>query len=191
MKPRVFTSVLLFISAYSPLFLILVVKDWDFKTLHYFENPVVIYILLGVTILSISLLFIILHKLHQKDMAVQIISAKNRSVDIIGYTVPYMVAFFGVDLAKPDDIISLCIFLLVLLMLTISSKAIFLNPILVIAGYGLYDIEYTFHGKRYSNIVISKVELKPGEEFYVRNLTRFLYFITPKETPSEHVQTKT
>jgi hypothetical protein len=190
MKPRIFTSILLFISAYSPLFLILAVKDWDFKKLHYFENPTAIYIILGFTSLSVVLLFVIINNLHQKDMVVQIISVKNRSVDIISYTIPYMVAFFGVDLAKPDDIISLCIFLLVLLMLTISSKAIFLNPILVIAGYGLYDIDYTFLGERVSNIVISKAELKPGDEFYLRSLTRFLYFITPKETVPENVQTE-
>lgn len=115
-------------------------------------------------------------------MHVKVVSSKNKSVDIIGYTVPYMVAFFGIDMSKYEDTISLGIFLIVLLLLTIASKAIFLNPILVISGYGLYDLEYEYNGKTYCNIVISRYELHKGDFFNIRNLTRFLYFAQSKES---------
>jgi len=53
MKPKLFTAILLFISAYSPLLLILAVKDFDFETTHRFHHQIPIYILLSVTALSI------------------------------------------------------------------------------------------------------------------------------------------
>ena len=182
MRPKLFAAILLFISAYSPLALILVVRDIDFKGSHWLKHQLAIYILFSVTVLSIIFLFVLLRLIKPGDMHVKVITAKNRSVDIIGYTIPYMVAFFGIDLAKYEDTISLGIFLLILLLLTIASKAIFLNPILVISGYGLYEIEYECNGKTYSNIVISRFELQKGDFFNIRSLTRFLYFAQSKES---------
>lgn len=114
-------------------------------------------------------------------MPVTVKSVKNRSVDLINYTIPYIVSFFGFDLAKLEDIISLSIFLMLLLLLTIKSKSVFMNPILLLSGYNLYDLEYEFDSKVCSTIVISKHEMKSGERFYLRTLTRFLYFVTEKE----------
>lgn len=177
MKPRIFTSILLFISAYSPLFLILAVKDFDFKCLHQLKHPLAVYIMIGVTLLSIILLFLTVSKLKRGNMPVKVVSVKNRSVDLINYTIPYILSFFGFDLSKWEDIISLFIFLLIMLVLTITSKSVFLNPILAFAGYGLYDLDYEFDGKTLSTIVISRYDLHTGERFYIRSLTRFLYFI--------------
>ncbi len=112
----------------------------------------------------------------------EIVSVKNRSVDLINYTIPYMLSFFGVDLSKPEDVISITIFLGIMLLLTITSKSVFLNPILALANYGLYDLEYKFDDKVCSTIVISKHEMRSGDRFYVRSLTRFLYFVTEEET---------
>jgi len=182
MKPRLPTAILLFISAYSPLFLILAVKDFDFYCDLSFRHPIGISILLGISALSVILLFITVKSIRRGNMPVTITSVKNRSVDLINYTIPYIVSFFGFDLAKVEDIISLSIFLLLLLLLTIKSKSVFMNPILLLAGYNLYDLEYEFDGKPCTTIVISKHEMKSGERFYIRSLTRFLYFVTEKET---------
>lgn len=183
MKPRLLTAILLFISAYSPLFLILAVKDFDFYCDYSFNHPIGISILLGLSVSSVVLLFITINSLERGNMPVTVKGVKNRSVDLINYTIPYIVSFFGFDLAKVEDIISLSIFLLLLLLLTIKSKSVFMNPILLLAGYNLYDLEYEFDRKPSSTIVISKYELKPGERFFIRSLTRFLYFVTEKETP--------
>jgi hypothetical protein len=181
MKPKLLTAILLFISAYSPLFVILAVKDFDFYSNCSFKHPIGISILLGIAALSVTLLFITINSIRRGNMPVTVKSVKNRSVDLINYTIPYIVSFFGFDLAKLEDIISLSIFLLLLLLLTIKSKSVFMNPILLLAGYNLYDLEYSYDGKVGSTIVISKHEMKLGERFYIRSLTRFLYFVTEKE----------
>lgn len=181
MRPRIFTAILLFISAYSPLFIILAVKDFDFvsRTL---KHPVPIYILLAITIVSIILLFTTIATIKKGNMCVEVVVVKNRSLDLINYTIPYMLSFFGIDLSKPEDTISITIFLVIMLLLTITSKSVFLNPILALVGYGLYDLEYKFDNKVSSTIAISKHEMHPGDFFYIRSLTRFLYFVTEEET---------
>lgn len=181
MKPKLLTAILLFISAYSPLFLILSVKDFDFYKSHRFHHPIGIFILLSVSLVSVILLFLTISSIHRGNMPVTVKSVKNRSVDLINYTIPYIVSFFGFDLAKIEDTISLSIFLFLLLLLTLKSKSVFMNPILLLAGYNLYDLEYEYDGKFCSVIAISKFEMKSKERFYIRSLTRFLYFVTEKE----------
>jgi hypothetical protein len=182
MKPRILTAILLFISAYSPLFLILAVKDFDFKCSYHFNHPLVIYIMLGIAFLSVVLLFLTVSYMRRGNMPVKIINVKNRSVDLINYTIPYIVSFFGFDLSKIEDVVSLSIFLLLMLLLTIKSKSVFMNPILLLAGYNLYDLEYEFDGKTCSTIVISKQEMYTGDRFYIRSLTRFLYIVIEEKT---------
>jgi hypothetical protein len=186
MKPRIFTSILLFISAYSPLILILAVKDWDFNCKNYFKHPLAIYIMLGVALLSVVLLFMTVKSLKRGNMPVNVKAVKNRSADLINYTIPYIVSFFGFDLSKMEDVISLSIFLLLMLFLTIKSKSVFLNPILLLAGYNLYDLDYEFDGKEDYRIVLSKHEPKTGERYYIRSLTRFLYMTIEKISDNDN-----
>jgi hypothetical protein len=178
MKPKIFTAILLFISAYSPLFLIFAVKDFDFKTNDGFLHPIAIYVLLSITLLSIIVLITTVVSMKRGNMCIEVVSVKNRSVDLINYTIPYMIAFFGADLSKPDDVIAIIIFILIMLLLTLTSKSVFLNPILAMAGYGLYDLEYKFDGKICTTVVISKHDMRSSELYYITCLTRFLYFVT-------------
>ena len=140
MKPKIWTSILLFISAYSPLFLILAVKDFDFQSTYRLQRPIAVYIMLAVSFLSILILFLSIKYMARGNMPVEIKKVSNRSVDLINYTIPYILSFFGFDLSKWEDVISLAIFLVIMLVLTITSRSLFLNPILAFAGYGLYDI---------------------------------------------------
>jgi len=182
MKPKLLTSALLFISAYSPLFLILAVKDFDFAGSINFKHPTQVYILLGLSFISIALLFLSFKLVKRGNMPVEIKLVKTRSVDLINYTIPYIVSFFGFDLSKTEDVISLSLFLLLMFLLTVKSKSVFMNPILLLGGYNLYDIDYVFDKKTSSIIAISKHEMKMGEVFYMRSLTRFLYLVTEKQT---------
>lgn len=119
-------------------------------------------------------------------MPVKVLEVQNRSSDLINYTVPYIVSFFGFNLDKMDDIISLSLFMLLMLVLTIKSKSVFLNPILLIAGYNLYDLKFEFNKKNESKIVLSQFELKKGEIYYIRSLTRFLYLTKEKKLENDN-----
>ncbi len=118
-------------------------------------------------------------------MAVKVLAVRDKSVDLISYTIPYIISFFGIDLGKPADVISLSIFLLIMLLLTITSKSVFLNPILAMFGYGLFEVEYQYDQKQFSTVSLSKVEIEKGKIYYIRSLTKFLYLITEKKTKND------
>lgn len=180
MKPKLLTSVLLFVSGYSPLFVIFAVKDFDFDN-YSFHHPKAVTALISIAVLSILLLFAIMRRFRTGDILVEVTVVRNRSIDIINYTIPYMISFFGIDLSKPADVIAVTIFLLILLLLTVTSKAVFINPALAIAGYQFYDVEYRFDGKEYSTVVISDEEPSRGHKYRFLALSRYLYFLTEEE----------
>jgi hypothetical protein len=105
---------------------------------------------------------------------IMISSIENRSPDIINYTIPYLLAFINTDLNSLPDIISVGIFLVILMVLTITSKSIFINPVLAMAGYGLYDIHYTYNNNDMSKTVLYKGELSVNDRYYIKTLTPFL-----------------
>jgi hypothetical protein len=69
------------------------------------------------------------------------------------------------------------IFLTILMVLTITSKSIFINPVLAMAGYGLYDIHYTYNGNNMSKTVLCKLELSVNNRYCIKSLTPFLGLI--------------
>ena len=177
MKPRTWTSILMFISAYSPLFLIFMVRDFDFEHKHYFEHPIAIYITTAIVAASIFLLFAAVGQLKDSDMMVKITSVKNRSTDLFNYSILYVICFFAIDLDKWGDFISMCIFLVLMLLLTLTTNSVFLNPILSLAGYGLYDLDYEINGKEGSTIILTREKLVASESRKLISINPYLYLI--------------
>ncbi|MDO9001595.1 MAG: hypothetical protein Q7W45_17640 [Bacteroidota bacterium] len=230
MKPKLITSILLFISAYSPLFLILIVKDFNFESKSkeqisiinlnyfpknithsdsikivsiienslskfpqnnsevnkYFNHPTIDIVVLCISILSIVLLFLIFSKIRPSEMEVTILDVKNRSLDIINYIIPYLFCAFDIDISKPEDLITVSFFLLILFILTINTQSIFINPILALRGYAFYDIEYKFGNNTDTTIVISRQKIKKGNMFNLKSLTPFLYLINSDKNEIEN-----
>jgi hypothetical protein len=133
-------------------------------------------ILLSIVAISIVLLFVVFKTMTDGDIII-ITSIENRSPDIINYTIPYLLAFINTDLNSLSDIISVGIFLVILMILTITSKSIFINPILAMAGYGLYDIHYSYNDNDMSKTVLCKDELLVTNRYYIKTLTPFLSLI--------------
>ncbi len=174
MNPRLFTSVLLVISAYSPLFVILIVKDFDFENTRCFNHPYVIMVIFSLVVLSNALLCVCIHLFNKGNKEVKVTSTKKRSIDLINYTIPYIIPFVGVDLSTWGDIISLIIFLSMMMILTIRSQSVFMNPVLLMIGYNLYDIEYLFNGKSDHATVLSKHKLDTGNLCHIISVSEDL-----------------
>jgi hypothetical protein len=180
MKPRKLTSIILFISAYSPLFVIFAVKDWDFSR-NKFGHPWLTFGIIAASVISVIILLLIFGNLHKGNRCVTIKSISNRSMDLINYTLPYIVSFFGFDLSETADVISLGIFLAILFILTVRSHSIFMNPILSIVGYGLYDITFEYDSRIRTAIVLTNIELQSNQRYYLRPLTPYLQVIKEED----------
>lgn len=188
-KTRLLSSIAIFLSGYTPLFLIMIIKDikkivW-FE--HVFENPLlcfkkieipywfefknidIVIALLILSILSLTLLAFVLINVTKKPFAINVISAKSRSSEVVNYTIPYMISFVAFDLSKWQDIFSLSLFLSVLCLLSVRSQSVFINPILAALGYGLYDCKYNESGNEKECVMLSKHDLLPkNNEHYVK-----------------------
>ncbi len=145
-----------------------------------FANPKAVLFLFLLIIVSVGLLWFTVSKIDRGSMSVKVKSIKNRSSDLVNYTIPYILSFFGFDLSDIADIISLSIFLAIMLIITIQTKAIFLNPVLAMMGYGLYDLNYSYNGREHFTVVLSKEELKHHDSCFIRHLTSSLYFVSSK-----------
>jgi hypothetical protein len=137
-------------------------------------------IIIGVVFISIMLLFFIFKSIKKDIENGDIITLKkieNRSQDIITYTIPYLLAFISTSFISLSDIISTGLFFFILMILTIKSNSIFINPILAMAGYGLYDIHYSYNNNDMYKTVLSRNELIINNRYYMKSLTQFLSIV--------------
>ncbi|EJG1820159.1 hypothetical protein P7M12_07665 [Vibrio parahaemolyticus] len=201
-KTRLLSSIAIFISGYTPLFLIMVIKDvkaitWyehnlDSSILSFskisipywfeFKNVEIVVSLLLFSLLSLALLSYVIKNVTKKPFPIHIVAAKSRSSEVVNYTIPYMISFVAFDLSKWQDILSLFLFLSVLCLLSVRSQSVFINPILAALGYGLYDCKYNEEGNDKECVLLSQHDLLAGNnESYVK-LNNYMGIISNKGT---------
>lgn len=172
-------SIAIFISGYTPLFLIMMIKDvqavkwftYELSTsflgfTHFsvpvgliFKNSSVVCGLLLVSLLSLGMLWFVLKNITSNPFEITIIKAKSRSSEVVNYTIPYMISFVAFDLSKWQDLLSLMLFLSILCLLSIRSQSIFINPILAALGYGLYDVDFKENNKDKECVMLALKDL--------------------------------
>lgn len=164
---RFWVKILLFISAYTPLFLIFILQYTDFHTRYF-------WIFVSVLVF-INLIWIPIFK-KTKGWTISEFTVKksfNRTSDALNYIIAYIIAFLGFQPDKWQDLISLILLLMVIFFIYIHSNLIFVNPLLNIFGYKIHDVEVMEGG----NIVLltKKNQLKVDENIEVQNMSDNIY----------------
>lgn len=181
LRLRPWASLVLFLSAYSPLLLILIIKDYDPTHLTCLpRSPVLSGILLLVAVLS-SIATLRSVKEISGGLQVTVTKASNKSGDMFGYTVPYMLSFLRVDLGDWQTIISLLIFLMILFVMAYRTQTVFVNPILALAGYMLIDCTFTRGSHEIQAMVITRTPLSIGKCYQMERLSHYLYVAVAQE----------
>lgn len=190
-------SIAIFISGYTPLFLIMMIKDvqainWfthifstSFWGLTHFSVPVgltfknvnVVWALLFVSLLSLGVLRFVLKNITSNPFEITITKAKSRSSEVVNYTIPYMISFVAFDLSKWQDLLSLMLFLSILCLLSIRSQSIFINPILAALGYGLYDVAYKENNKDKECVMLALKDLSPQDSVKYKKINNYMGII--------------
>lgn len=133
--PNFPTRVILFLSSYTPLFLIMAVK---YGSVHrYFALSMV---LLGVV--SVVLLLFYLKQsatLAVDDVVIEKISGKD--TEAMSYIVTYLIPFLDIKLDEVSSAVSLLLLFLVVGVLYVHSNLIYINPTLNLLRYHLFEIE--------------------------------------------------
>ena len=113
LRLRPLVSLVLFLSAYSPLMIILTIKDLNFSLPHFFGSATTSGILIFMAIGS-SVVTLMTVRSVESGLTVVVTKAANKSGDMFGYTIPYMLSFMRVDLGDWQTLLSLVLFLSVL-----------------------------------------------------------------------------
>ncbi|WP_275210487.1 hypothetical protein, partial [Citrobacter freundii] len=98
LRLRPLVSILLFLSAYSPLMIILIIKDIDTSEYWLFRTPILSGVLFLIAVSS-SIITLQVVKSVDEGLPATITKAANKSGDMFGYTIPYMLSFMKVDLS--------------------------------------------------------------------------------------------
>jgi hypothetical protein len=124
----------LFLSSYSPAFLILAVRSLHHSTALFATS-------LGVAVIS-ALAFLLFIRLAREGgpFRATVEDVEPRDGDLAAYVATYLLPFVVVFGVTIQDVIALGLFLFFIGVLWINSRMIYLNPLLALAGYHIYVV---------------------------------------------------
>ena len=184
MKVRFISSLLIFISSYSPLVLIFIIKDLD-ETAFRLGNPITAAIITAVALLACAVVLVAANKI-ESGVPVKVTKVANKSGDMFTYTIPYMISFYNFNLGDWKTLLSLFVFMSLMFALAYRTQNVFINPVLALAGYGLYDCQFKDGDREVQGLLISKHEFQLGDTCIVERLSGFLYFVSNVQTKGKN-----
>lgn len=184
----------LFIVSYSPLFLIMTVRqlytykcylNWGglsaesiFNFLKYFGA---ISILIFASLLGAIGLYLLLKNVHRRAESsgtrLKIIDIENKNSESITYLFTYLIPFVFQDLSGITDVFSVFTLLIVTFIIYSNSSMLLINPTISI-WYSLYSIEYQADDKstRKAMILSRSRFLEEGDIVKVKKISHKLYY---------------
>lgn len=178
MNLRFLSALLIFFSAYSPLAIIFLIQDFDFLVCK-LRHPTLVVSIGIIALVSCMILYFAVNSLKTSSSPIQINSVKNRSGELINYSIPYIVSFFAVDLDNQNMMLSFMFFMALMFWLTYKTHNIFINPILIMMGYGLYDVSYSKNGRDCSSLMLIKHSPPiKGDRCRIIEISRQFYLVT-------------
>lgn len=180
MTLRFFSSVIIFLSAYSPIAIIFCIQNFDFEK-QVFRHTLIIWPILGLAAVSCIILWATVRLPKVSTPPITIKSVSNKSRELVSYTIPYMVSFFVIEHWNTQLLVSFAFFMFIMFWLTLKTHTIFHNPILSMMGYSIFDVHYERNGKEYQDYFVAKdVRLIKNEQYRIVEVSEQLYLVTER-----------
>jgi len=167
MKNRLNNTIkwVLFLIAYYPLFLILLIKNsslldrliglnfssFTFKELN---DPIIYGVGIGIIFL-ILIKFFIKFQTNSNTMQYKIISFKDVSHETLNYVLTYIIGFLSLNLCNLKDILCILILLSVIGIIYINSNLLYINPVLQLFGFSIYKLNVSKNNSDICNTIIA------------------------------------
>jgi hypothetical protein len=132
---RVPVRSLLFLSSYSPLFIILGIRN--------IEAPLAPWVLFLASATMLMFVFYIVVMTRMNTMSITVRMSKPKGADVMTYVITYLLPFLAVDLNRIEDALSIAIFLAMVGVLYVHSNMVYVNPLLAALGYHAFEVEDT------------------------------------------------
>jgi hypothetical protein len=156
-------SIVIFVGSYLPLALILLVQDLNFGLLRSafcwriwsrgsaceipLLHPSLSLCVLGVCGVCFLLSLVALRLLRPKKK-INVAETKYIPAELMSYTLPYVVSFMSIGYQETGKFMGLGIFLVWMFWIIHRSGQMLLNPLLVVFGWRLYEIKYSYPGEQ-------------------------------------------
>lgn len=175
MQFRLVPAFLVFLGSYFPLAVILALQDiteqsWEQEICRNWKNcvlptsnhPFLSLSAVAITLLCLILTFKILSGLRYR-YSIDIVEAKPIPGELISYSIPYIVAFMGVDYGTTGKVAGLTVFLLWLFLITYRAGQIIMNPMLLVMGWNLFEASVIINNKHQRVVrLLGRGSMSPG-----------------------------
>ncbi|NGO54535.1 hypothetical protein [Allomesorhizobium camelthorni] len=191
---------LIFVGSYFPLSLILLAQDYRYEWLAAsvcvpfsdgcvmpFRNAgfsITLFALcLGCFLLSIAAIATV-----QPKTSIDIIESKYVPAELMSYTLPYVVSFMSLEYQETGKFVGLIIFLGWMFLITYRSGQLILNPLLIVFGWRLYEVKYSFPADNAERIgrVLSKVPIEPNHRYRQSTIEEIMVVKANHDQVGEH-----
>jgi len=158
MKLSITSKMMLFLSSYSLLFVALTFK---YKLGNFTWIFIVLAVLGGIATIKITKT-----KINPDNREVINIVSKNDQV--LSYLVSYLLPFIGFDLTQSNEFVALIIIFLTIGVLYIKADLIYINPLLLLFGFNIYEAQFINGSKRIliSRKNVNEIKLLKNIKFY-------------------------
>jgi hypothetical protein len=177
---RLLISLAVFIGSYLPLAAILMVQDVNYVALAHkacwplHEQACTIplrhpFLSIGLLLFTLSCFLVTAVALQvvRPKIPINIVNPRYIPAELINYTLPYIVAFMALGYDDVGKLLGLVLFMGWLFVIVNKSGQLILNPILVVFGWRLYELEYTFPGDPRARVsqALVKGHIEPGAQY--------------------------
>ena len=140
----------LFLSAYTPLILILAILLWTTSPTFWLQVPFLhvgfylslwsVLLLVGGAV-SLVLLWLFLRSLRRSEAKrIDVEEMKQKDEQIVSYIVTYAIPFLAAPFESKEKAIGLGIFFVVVWLLQVKLNLLYINPVLAFFDYHLYEV---------------------------------------------------
>jgi hypothetical protein len=133
--PSRFTRILLFLSSYFPLFLIFAIQNYKL----YYTASLLLALIGLISILCLLWQFRTVQEFGPVTLRVDRVN--SRDSDLMSYIVTYIVPFMAIRFDSFETLLSLVILFFMIAVIYVNSNMIFVNPMLSLFGYHIFEIE--------------------------------------------------
>lgn len=167
--PAIVMRGLLFLCSYFPLVLIFCILLWNVWPLW------AILLLASIGLASLLLTWVYFRTMLRRSSISRatIAGFAQRDSDVMSYLASYLIPFVSFSLANVQQALALGVFFSVLFLIYVHSNMIYVNPMLNVVGYHLYEIE--IEQSQRSHFYIARQRLQRKDEICFVALSDDIY----------------
>jgi len=177
-------SALLFLSSYSPVFILLALRAYD---------RVCVVVVLSLALVAVAFIGVVAFLVVARAKSPQtmtVLKVEQRDSDLAGYAVVYLLPFVAVLAADWRDVLAIALFIVFIGIVYVNSRMIYVNPLLALFGYHLILVQATTAVDPTKAtqaapqfIATRRSWVRPGDTLTARPITNEALFAFPKDEP--------